>query len=737
MNQAMSRQLRKRHLLLLVPLLLASAPPSLQGQAPALLPGMLSDFRVQVQTPTVAGAWAPFTVTAIDDTGGTVTNYLGTVNVTVSGTESGADVEPPLYVFLGLGQDNGVGNFRARWLTSGAHHITVTDTLGTVNREQPVAVTAAPATRLELILDASTDVGTRITATVVARDGLSNVDTGFTGTIRFNSSEPRAAPAGTYTFSSLDRGVKTFTIAFESAGFQSLTVSDANATPTVTPDTDFIEVRAGLAKFFQITSPVKLAMAGEPVEFTVAATDAYGNPVPFDSAKRVQLTSSDGLARPVGEVAYGAGAFDITFGTAGLQTVTLSYMNGAVFGQLTGFQVLPGPFYEVKVSTPQVQPVDACAPAVVNLRAADFFGNTVPDDVPVLLCGTPGQALTIAGQTLESVQPDRAGCIRGKLPATGQAQVSWSNRDPVPVTFSVSEPTPPQPSAATITWQRGGFSPAHSPLSFPNAPDSPPLLRTFTGELRLRFDVRDACETPVELPSGKTLSFVAQSPLFLGMPALREAVGQWSTSVRLPKCPDSDAAMKIWPALDGEPILLPGGQPRHIEVHASCLPPDVQLAIRAKPEGKVMPGAGVEFRVEVSNTGSQLIPAGVLWLEPEGMTGLEARLDDEPLAAFETKINLAELSPGAKQTVKLLGQAAVQPDPPVKLTSWYTTVDGAALTEKQVVGLEVDELGADVGCGCQTGSLPSQLLPWLALLAAASRSRSRLRRLTRGERNDR
>jgi hypothetical protein len=195
--------------------------------------------------------------------------------------------------------------------------------------------------------------------------------------------------------------------------------------------------------------------------------------------------------------------------------------------------------------------------------------------------------------------------------------------------------------------------------------------------------------------------------------------------------------LKIGPALDNEQLRLPNGELLQAELLRNCLPPDVQLALRSKPEGaKASPGAEVEFEVELSNTGTELIPGGLLWLETEALTGLEAKLEGEPLGAFSTKLNLSELSPGEKRTLRLSGLAAVQPDPPVKLTAWYTTVDGAALTEQRVLSLEW-ELGVDVGCGCQTGSLPSQLLPWLALLAAASRSRSRLRRLTRGERSDR
>jgi hypothetical protein len=175
------------------------------------------------------------------------------------------------------------------------------------------------------------------------------------------------------------------------------------------------------------------------------------------------------------------------------------------------------------------------------------------------------------------------------------------------------------------------------------------------------------------------------------------------------------------------------------EITPDCLPPDVHLGVQAKPEGaKAMPGALVEFEVTLSNTGNQVIPEGLLWLETTALTGREAHLDGEPLGPVDDKINLPALEPGVTRTVKLQGQAALSMEKAVSLTAWYTTLEGAALTEEKQLSLGwEDDLAVDVGCGCQTGALPSQFLPWLALLAVASRSRSRLRRLTRGERNDR
>lgn len=609
------------------------------------------------------------------------------------------------------------------------------DTLGGVTHEQPVTVLLGVATRFELQLPLNAEAGTTITATVTAYDSIGNVATGFAGPILFWSTDGAAILPQSAMLTTADAGTKPFNLVFKTAGLHTLKVKDANVPAIIQESIRTIEVIPGEAKFFQISTSTNPATAGQPLNITLTPRDTFGNLAPIDPDELVRFSSSDPKATLPPEGPFDMGTFPVTFRTAGQQSIMASAVNKPIGGRLDNLTVLAGPFHEVLLSTPQLQPADACTPAVVHLRAADFFGNTVQNERGVTLCGSPGQALESTGTTLGEAKSESTGCITGKL--TGEGQVSWSNKEPASVAFNVVQPLPPRTSSVTLAWRPAGFSPRNSSLSFPNTSESPPKLRTFTGELRLLFELRNACNVPMDPPPGRVLSFVAQSPLFLSTPPEREEEGRWGVSVRLPKCPDSDAPLKIGPALDNEQLRLPNGELLQAELLRNCLPPDVQLALRSKPEGaKASPGAEVEFEVELSNTGTELIPGGLLWLETEALTGLEAKLDGERLGAFSTKLNLPELSPGEKRTLRLLGLAAVQPDPPVKLTAWYTTVDGAALTEQRVLSLEW-ELGVDVGCGCQTGSLPSQFLPWLALLAAASRSRSRLRRLTRGERIDR
>jgi hypothetical protein len=728
MNQARRRPLRTCHLLLLVPLLMASAPPPASQPVPSAQALAAAGFRVHFPTSPVAGTWAPFTVTALGSDGRPLEAFLGVVTVTASGT--GADVDPDVYTYLLV--DKGVGQFKALWLNSGPQRITVVETLGPTH-EETVPVLAGPATRFELAVPtAPVQAGTMVRAKVVAFDANNNVATEFTGPIQFTSTDDKAVLPLNPTFELADQGEKSFDIVFRTEGSQTLTVLDARTPIGIPQVTQTVMVTPGPPTSLQLIPSTNTTTAGQTFDVTVRGTDESGNSFPY--AGPLQFSSSDRLAfLPTGTV-NGPGPFTLALKTAGVQTVTATGMN-AITGQLR-MAVSPGSFYEVLMASPATQPVDTCTSAVVQLRAADRYGNTVPEAKDVILCGTPGETLDYTDHTLTDARSEAVGCISGKLSSTGEGQVSWSNSAPGSITFFV---TPSIGRPLLLSWQHGGFSPEDSILSFPGATGSPPSLRTFTGELSVLFELRNACGAPVDPPSGRVLGFIAASPLLLGSTVVREDLGRWSTSVRLPKCPDNASApLKIAPTLDGEPIPLPSGENLHAELLPNCLPSDVQLELQVKPQdAKATPGALVEFELTLSNTGDDVIPEGLLWLEAAALSGREARLDDGPFEAVDNKLTLPPLEPGATRTVKIRGQAAVQTDQPVTLTAWYSTLAGAALTEKKALSLEWDQLGADVGCGCQTGTLPSQLLPWWALLAAASRSRTRLRRLTRGERIDR
>jgi hypothetical protein len=145
----------------------------------------------------------------------------------------------------------------------------------------------------------------------------------------------------------------------------------------------------------------------------------------------------------------------------------------------------------------------------------------------------------------------------------------------------------------------------------------------------------------------------------------------------------------------------------------------------------------VEFEVEISNLGQEPLVNGVLMLSAEGLTVVEARLDGKALTPQSEGFVIPELLPNTKVKVKITAQASTQLGEKAHAMVWYASPDGLELTKPQEVSFNVENLGVDVGCGCHSASLPGQLLPWLALLLAASRPWDRSRRLRRSERIDR
>src|SRR5262249_38742321 len=78
-------------------------------------------------------------------------------------------------------------------------------------------------------LPASATAGQTQTLTVTVRDDAGNVQTGYTGTMHFTSSDPRADLLADYPFTAADAGVHTFTVTFKTAGWQWVSAADPAA----------------------------------------------------------------------------------------------------------------------------------------------------------------------------------------------------------------------------------------------------------------------------------------------------------------------------------------------------------------------------------------------------------------------------------------------------------------------------------------------------------------------------
>jgi probable HAF family extracellular repeat protein len=201
------------------------------GQTPAFL---MTPERPAIQlvlaAPSIVTAGSPFdiTVTALDDTGQVATGYTGTVSFTSSDPYTG--VLPPEYTFTAA--DNGTHTFTGvSHFAAGTQTLTAQDTANSsLNASATVGVTAAAADHFLIMAPSTALSGIPFDVAVTALDPYSNVDTNYTGTVTWSSSDtnPGVLLPADYTFQPADNGSHTFTaqVTLITPGDQALTATD-------------------------------------------------------------------------------------------------------------------------------------------------------------------------------------------------------------------------------------------------------------------------------------------------------------------------------------------------------------------------------------------------------------------------------------------------------------------------------------------------------------------------------
>ena len=161
-----------------------------------------------------AGDSRTVTVTAYDAYGNVATGYSGTVALTSSAAPA---VLQGNFTFTST--DKGIHTLSVTLDTAGTQSISANDVSNASisGVQSGIVVSAAPATVLVLTGYPSTTAGASQDFTVTARDPFGNTATGYTGTIRFESSDPQATVGAglplNYTFTigaGKDNGVHVF-----------------------------------------------------------------------------------------------------------------------------------------------------------------------------------------------------------------------------------------------------------------------------------------------------------------------------------------------------------------------------------------------------------------------------------------------------------------------------------------------------------------------------------------------
>jgi streptogramin lyase len=418
-------------------------PVSLLGSGNQLTPGRLPNTPGRFTTGSMTMAGTAFN--AILTNGGPGYSQLvvnGSLGIGSSRlTVSDAGFSPPVGTQFTVIQSQGgslAGYFdnapNGAYIQSADHHLQFR-----VNYLSDRVVLTRTQTHLDVTAVPTTVAGGAVNLTVRALEPDGSVDTGYTGTVHFTSSDGQATLPANYTFAAADGGVHTFSVTLRTAGAQSITASDGALTSTAT-----VTVNPAAANHVLVVPSVGTTVAGSPFDVTVIAQDPYNNtatgytgtivfssmdPYGPDLPRNYTFTDTDaGVHTFVSAVThYTAGTWDVTAtdtssGITGSANVTVNL----ALSPATLPQVTVGDDYSATIS------------------AAGGSGNYSFQ----LLSGTLPTGLSLSGAGVLSGTPTIAGTSNFTVRATDTSSPSVTGTlgctltvNPAPLTVLVSAPS--------------------------------------------------------------------------------------------------------------------------------------------------------------------------------------------------------------------------------------------------------------------------------------------------------
>jgi hypothetical protein len=342
-----------------------------------VVPAALGKFVFATPTTIPAGTPFSFTITAEDRFGNVETGYTGTVHFSALANDTQA-VLPADYTFTTA--EGGTHTFTTTLTkTAGATSpfIAATDVAAGVRSSANIVVTPLAPVTLSLSVASTAPTGNPLSVVVSAVDQYGNVALGYTGTVHFASSDPQAVLPADYTFTAADAGRHTFTPTLNTAGTQTLSVTDT-ANPAFSSQAQISAITVVPASFEIFAEPT--TTAGAAYSFTVVALDALGN-VATGYTGTVHLSSSDAQAGLPADYTFTAAdnaihTFTVTLKTAGTQSLTVAdTAHPSVTGSLS-VAVAPGAVTHFVISGPSG--VTRGVGFKITVSAVDAFGNVNP-----------------------------------------------------------------------------------------------------------------------------------------------------------------------------------------------------------------------------------------------------------------------------------------------------------------------------------------------------------------------
>jgi hypothetical protein len=224
----------------------------------------------------------------------------------------------------------------------------------------------------------SVTVGAPFTVTVQALDASNIPTTGYTGTVRFTSSDGSGLLPGNYTFTAADQGRHTFSLTLQTLGTQTVTATDTASASIAGSATVAVNRAAAAVTHFGVTASSGSVMAGSTFTVTVQALDANNNVVPGYTGT-VHFTTSDPQYALPGDYTFtandaGSRTFAVALGTAGRQTVTMTDTTSVSLTGAATLTVTPAAASHFVV-TASPGSVAAGSTVTVQVTALDPYNN--------------------------------------------------------------------------------------------------------------------------------------------------------------------------------------------------------------------------------------------------------------------------------------------------------------------------------------------------------------------------
>ena len=264
----------------------STSTPVITATSPAITvtPGPVATVAATANpTSVIPGGSTTVSVVLRDSFGNQVTNFSGTVTVTIGGVTG--VVQPPSQAM-----PTGQGQFQVTLNSAGNATLTVTatPTTGSPVSSAPVPVTVSAPTAQASANPVTPSISGTTQVTVRVVDANGNLLTGYNGTVTLTSTDPAAVlPPAT----ALTGGQVTVPVTLNTVGAQTIT---ATVSGPGGPLTAPVQVTVNAPSIRVSANPTAI-LDGRATQVTVRAVDANGNLIPGYNGT-VTLTSTDPAA---------------------------------------------------------------------------------------------------------------------------------------------------------------------------------------------------------------------------------------------------------------------------------------------------------------------------------------------------------------------------------------------------------------------------------------------------------